>query len=167
MPNFTNGYMGDKASDVKMNGVAAAGVSQYAAPIDHVHPSDTAKAATNHHHNAAYAAIDHDHDEDYAAQDHDHDGVYQPAASDILFGKKHLIQVADWAAGTTVVVPVEGIAAYGPLIVQGLALADQTAMTSKSFRVNDRAAGSITFEVSDTPAEEIGISIAYTKGGIA
>lgn len=156
MPNFTNGYMGDKASDVKMNGVAAAGVSQYAAPIDHVHPSDTAKAATNHHHNAAYAAID-----------HDHDGVYQPAASDILFGKMHLIQVADWAAGTTVVVPVEGIAAYGPLIVQGLALADQTAMTSKSFRVNDRAAGSITFKVSETPAEEIGISIAYTKGGIA
>lgn len=48
--NPINGYLGDKASKMKMNGAAAPGVSLYSAREDHVHPSDTGKSDVNHTH---------------------------------------------------------------------------------------------------------------------
>ena len=66
--NAINGYLGNKASKMKMNGVANPGVSTYSAREDHVHPSDTGKADVNHAH------------------------------AGMMFTKKIIIEAADWAA---------------------------------------------------------------------
>ena len=41
MANKINGFLEDRASNIKAAGAASAGVSQYAAAADHVHPLPT------------------------------------------------------------------------------------------------------------------------------
>lgn len=65
--NPMNGYLGDKVSQIKMNGAASPGSSQYAAKEDHVHPSDTGKSNVNHTH------------------------------AGMMFTKKIIIETVDWA----------------------------------------------------------------------
>jgi len=66
--NPINGYLGNRVAQVKMDGAASPGSSQYSAREDHVHPSDTGKADVNHAH------------------------------AGMMFTKKIIIETTDWEA---------------------------------------------------------------------
>jgi hypothetical protein len=71
-----------------MDGAAAAGSSKRYAPIDHVHPSDTTKAASGHNHSATYLGLHAKADDSallggaasgaFSLSGHTHSGTYIP-----------------------------------------------------------------------------------------
>jgi hypothetical protein len=108
-----------------MDGSATAGTSKKYTPIDHVHPTDTSRAASDHNHNATYLAIagtaadsyllEGASAADFATDDHTHSGTYIPviagaATGDIMYySGTAWVALAAGASGEVLTISAEGI----------------------------------------------------------